>query len=187
MKKRDAICDAALELFAQQGVENTTIREIAMRADASEGALYRHFDGKADLADWLYDRCTGELRSHMGRSTTEDASPETRLEELVRGLFEFYASRPASCTYLLSAQPGEGDGDVSAPLGLFTDVLEEGTKGSMGPPPMLRAGWILAMVQRTVRFLKAGMLDVDGQTAVDQTVAAALRLAQSEGPTRVST
>ena len=50
MTKRDAICDAALELFAEKGIEATTIRDIAQRADAAEGTLYRHFKGKEE--DW---------------------------------------------------------------------------------------------------------------------------------------
>ena len=62
MTKRDAICDAALTLFAEKGFEATTTREIAEQAGAAEGTLYRHFDGKADLAQSLYLRCTTELR-----------------------------------------------------------------------------------------------------------------------------
>ena len=177
MNKRDAICDAALELFAEQGIENTTIREIAARADASEGALYRHFDGKADLASWLHDRCADELRGRLSVVAEDAASPAAHLEALVRGLFEFYVSRPASCTYLLS---GKGEGEASgpaAPIQSFAEALRAAPTGEGGPSATLRAGWILAMVQRSVRFLKAGTLDVSDRTVIDQTVAAALRLA----------
>lgn len=174
MNKRDAICEAALELFAEQGIQTTTIRDIAERANASEGALYRHFDGKADLAEWLYNRCAGELRERMEATIEETATPQERLETLVRSLFDFYASRPSSCKYLLSRQSGEED-KVSSPTRLFADAM---TAPQDEPDPFttLRAGWILAMVQRTVRFLKTGTLDVDDQTAIDQTVEAALHL-----------
>ncbi len=186
MTKRDAICDAALDLFAEQGIENTTIREIAARADASEGALYRHFDGKADLASWLHDRCATELRERLATATEDATSPAAHLEALVRGLFAFYASRPASCTYLLSANEGGDAAAPSAPVQYFAEALRAAPSGDGGPSATLRAGWILAMVQRTVRFLKAGTLDVVDRTAIDQTVAAALRLAGLEGTTSVT-
>lgn len=183
MTKRDAICDAALELFAEQGIENTTIREIAARASASEGALYRHFDGKADLASWLHRRCVDELRERMAAATEDVGSPTAHLEALVRALFEFHTSRPASCTYLLSGQGSTEACDSSAPVRSFAEALRAVPTEEDEPSTALRAGWILAMVQRTVRFLKSGTLDVSDQTAIDQTVAAALRVADLEAET----
>lgn len=182
MQKRDAICEAALELFAEQGIEKTTIRNIADQANASEGALYRHFDGKADLAAWLFDRCAGELRTRLDKAAQGASTPEERLETLVRSLFDFYASRPSSCKYLLSRQPSKDNSEGASPTRLFAEAMGS-THDETGPPPTLRAGWILAMVQRTVRFLKAGTLNVDDQTAINQTVEAALHLANETNPT----
>ena len=42
---------AAATLFAERGADVVTTREIAEKAGASEGALYRHFPSKAALAD----------------------------------------------------------------------------------------------------------------------------------------
>lgn len=176
MQKRDSICEAALELFADQGIEKTTIRDIATRANASEGALYRHFDGKADLAAWLYDRCTKELRTRLEKAAENAATPRERLEALVRSLFDFYASRPSSCKYLLSRQPGENDPEMSSPARVLAEAMGS-TGDETGPPAPLWAGWVLAMVQRTVSFLKAGTLNIDDQAAINKTVEAALDLA----------
>lgn len=185
MEKRDAICESALELFAERGIKATTIRDIADRADASAGALYRHFDGKADLAAWLYDRCTGELRERLQTFTKGASTPQARLEALVRGLFDFYASKPSSCHYLMSNQPGEDEAEPAAPVRLFADVLRSTQMNPAGLSPVLQAGWILATVQRTVRLLKAGTLDIDEQAAIDQTVEAVLKL--SEGKSTMNT
>lgn len=47
------ILRAALKLFVKKGIDGTT-REIADKAGVSEGALYRHFKSKNDLAWHLF-------------------------------------------------------------------------------------------------------------------------------------
>jgi AcrR family transcriptional regulator len=179
MTKRDAVCEAALELFAEKGIEATTTREIAERAGAAEGTLYRHFDGKDDLAGWLYERCADQLRDRLAAAAEGADAPAARLEALVRGIFDFFAEKPTSCTYLLSTQGGTTEaGDDPPPLAPFVAAIEDGVEAGAfrAAHAPLVAGWILAMVQRTVLFLKAGTLTMDEQAAIDRTAAAALRL-----------
>ena len=99
-------------------------------------------------------------------------------------MFDFFGDRPTSCTYLLSnrSEDAGGDGqastDVPPPLGFFVEVIEDGQKEGafQNEGASLLAGWILAMVQRTVLFLKAGTLDETRASAIDRTVDGALRL-----------
>ena len=48
-KTRLAIRDAALELFADQGFEGTTVDQIAARAEVSTATLFRYFKTKSDV------------------------------------------------------------------------------------------------------------------------------------------
>ena len=48
-RTRLAIQDAALDLFADQGFEATTVDQIAMRADVSPSTFFRYFGTKADI------------------------------------------------------------------------------------------------------------------------------------------
>lgn len=186
MTKKDAICDAALELFAQNGIRATTTREIAEQAGAAEGTLYRHFKGKDALAEWLYNRCAAQLHDRLTENIRTAETPTEQLEALIRGVFDFFAEQPTSCTYLLSARSDNGDRDAPSdddlppPMQLFVDTLETGMDDgefrSASAP--LVAGWILAMVQRTVLFLKNGSLAMGKQETIDRTVAASLRLVE---------
>ena len=51
---RIALLDAATQLFARQGFEATTVRDIAQAANVTERTFYRYFDGKEDLVAGEY-------------------------------------------------------------------------------------------------------------------------------------
>lgn len=54
-ERRVQILEVALKLFAEKGVEGTTIKQIAERADISAGLLYHYFKGKSDLLKEVVD------------------------------------------------------------------------------------------------------------------------------------
>ena len=52
---REKIQEIALELFAEQGYEKTSLREIAERLGVTKAALYYHFRTKDDIVASLFD------------------------------------------------------------------------------------------------------------------------------------
>lgn len=76
---RPKIERAALELFIHEGVDASTTREIAEKAGVSEGALYRHYKGKDELALVLFQ----ETHKRLGEMLFEAMSTEGTLEEKV--------------------------------------------------------------------------------------------------------
>ncbi|KJV28667.1 hypothetical protein VI06_11665 [Aquitalea magnusonii] len=55
-KTRHLLLDAAEHLFWEQGVSKTTLASIAEHAGLTRGAIYWHFDNKADLFNAMCDR-----------------------------------------------------------------------------------------------------------------------------------
>ena len=47
--KRKSIIDAAIEVFSRNGFQNSTISEIAQKANVAEGTIYQYFRNKEDL------------------------------------------------------------------------------------------------------------------------------------------
>jgi AcrR family transcriptional regulator len=53
---RDALVDAAADVFARRGFEGASLEEIAETAGYTRGAIYKNFDGKEELFFAVLDR-----------------------------------------------------------------------------------------------------------------------------------
>ena len=60
-QKLDALYQSAYDLFLQQGIENTSISEIAKNAGVAKGTFYLYFTDKYELRDRLIARTAGQL------------------------------------------------------------------------------------------------------------------------------
>lgn len=81
---RKQLMDAALHLFAKQGVSRTSLQDIALAAGATRGAIYWHFKNKADLFNALMENATLPMEQTMqqiGHDTPQD--PLLELERAI--------------------------------------------------------------------------------------------------------
>ena len=81
---RARIQQVALELFAEQGYDKTSLREIAERLDVTKAALYYHFKSKEDIVRSLVEDYFGQLDALTAWAKTQPRTPETRDEILRR-------------------------------------------------------------------------------------------------------
>lgn len=77
---------AALQLFVESGVDAATTRQIARQAGVSEGALYRHYKGKDELALALFL----ETHNRLGEMLSEALSSGNSVEERIRNAVSAY-------------------------------------------------------------------------------------------------
>lgn len=84
----DRIVRAALELFAERGVERTSIQDIVDRADSSVGSFYARFEGKDALVRYLESRVWEEARERWDEAIAGRSWEELSLETLVEGVVE---------------------------------------------------------------------------------------------------
>ena len=80
---RPKIERAALKLFIAEGVDAATTREIADEAGVSEGALYRHYKGKDELALALFMETHNRLAEMMQAAFAEPGSLEDKVRSAV--------------------------------------------------------------------------------------------------------
>jgi AcrR family transcriptional regulator len=83
---REALVDAALELFTERGYAGVGTEEIVGRAKVTRGALYHHFADKRDLFRTVFERVEADLMKRIG-ATMEVASDPYEL--MVGGMRAF--------------------------------------------------------------------------------------------------
>lgn len=113
---RRRIYDAALELFREQGFEQTTMRDIARRADVALGAAYYYFASKdAIVLDFYREMQESSnnaiLESMKGRHKLKD-----RLQCVLEKRLELLAPNRKFCDALFRHAPDRLD-----PLSPFSD------------------------------------------------------------------
>jgi AcrR family transcriptional regulator len=80
---RSRIQEIALELFAEQGYEKTSLREIAERLGVTKAALYYHFKTKDDIVASLFEDFLAHLDQIVEWARTQTVDDEVR-REIVR-------------------------------------------------------------------------------------------------------
>ncbi|MFI8325150.1 TetR/AcrR family transcriptional regulator [Streptomyces sp. NPDC085529] len=81
---RQRIQDVALELFAEQGYEKTSLREIAERLDVTKAALYYHFKTKEDIIIGIFQDLTRPMDELLDWAAEQPRTLETKREILRR-------------------------------------------------------------------------------------------------------
>jgi TetR/AcrR family acrAB operon transcriptional repressor len=94
LETRNSLLDAAERVFLARGVAGSSLNDIALEAGATRGAIYWHFQDKADLFNAMMDRVSLPMQdalSHVEHATTGgDPLPQLRaairlaLEKIVR-------------------------------------------------------------------------------------------------------
>jgi AcrR family transcriptional regulator len=72
-ERREQLLDVGRRLFAERGLEGTSIEEIAARADVSKPVVYEHFGGKEGLYAVVVDR---EVERFLAMATRLLSGPD---------------------------------------------------------------------------------------------------------------
>jgi AcrR family transcriptional regulator len=81
---RERIQAVALQLFAEQGYESTSMRQIAEQLGFTKAALYYHFASKEDIVRALIETMRGEVQGLVEWARDQQPGPELRREVLAR-------------------------------------------------------------------------------------------------------
>ncbi|WP_327133384.1 TetR/AcrR family transcriptional regulator [Streptomyces sp. NBC_01343] len=81
---RQRIQDVALELFAEQGYEKTSLREIAERLEVTKAALYYHFKTKEDIIISVFEDLTRPIDELIDWAERQPRTLEMKREVLRR-------------------------------------------------------------------------------------------------------
>ena len=114
--KRERLVAAAIQLLHQQGVERTTLADIAKAADVPPGNVYYYFKAKDDIIAAVIEAHVQQIKAALAVIDTRHRSPKRRLKAFVR---EFTAQSEIVARY-------------GCPLGSLCSELDKRVSGT-GP------------------------------------------------------
>jgi AcrR family transcriptional regulator len=83
--KRERLVAAATQVLHEQGVEKTTIADIAQVADVPVGNVYYYFKTKDQLVEAAIGEHATRLREMISRLDQQEDMPQDRLKAMIRG------------------------------------------------------------------------------------------------------
>jgi AcrR family transcriptional regulator len=112
VRSREAILDAAEQLFAERGFDATSLSDVGHAAGVSRGTPGYFFGSKADLYRAVLERCfaqsTEAIRAGRARALASREPRDKILAGLVGDYFEFLADRPNMVRLMERLALGEG-------------------------------------------------------------------------------
>ena len=126
-RRKQAILDAAEEVFLGKGYQLATVDDIAVRSGLSVGALYRYFSTKSEIMLTLLEERLGRTPVLLQRLTEGAVSPWERVSRCVDIFVLALRVRHPSTGRLLLVAWGEALQDLSVRDGLrrrFSGLLQ---------------------------------------------------------------
>jgi TetR/AcrR family transcriptional regulator, transcriptional repressor for nem operon len=94
--KRERLIAAAMRLVHQQGIERTTLADIAQAADVPAGNVYYYFKTKDEVIAAVIEAHVQQIKTTLAFIDTRHRSPKSRLKAFVR---EFTAQSETVAQY----------------------------------------------------------------------------------------
>lgn len=83
MAKKHIIMEKAMEIFAEQGIESTSIQQITDRSGISKGAFYLYFKSKDELITSLIDYFMGNIVAEIEQSVSNNKKTDELLYKYI--------------------------------------------------------------------------------------------------------
>ena len=182
----DAILDAALELFAEKGVKNATMDQVAEKAELSKGTLYLYFKSKEHMYFALDMRAGMILKERFAEAARSEKTGHDKVRAIGRAYYQFcndfpnhfkamsYIDNLDMKTYQEVANemiPGGAAGYKETSLKILHDAIEighkDGTIAEIFDPWMTSnllwatSNGVIAMIRNKGDFLKQIGLPID--------------------------
>jgi AcrR family transcriptional regulator len=154
---------AAVALFAARGVDGVSIADIAAAAGVSQGALYRHYRSKDELAARLFSSAYLKTGAELDAIRAGCSGFAARVGAMVEHFCRLFDTDPALFRFMLIAQhdllPGIDD-DRRTPTAAIEDTVADAVAAREIAPTDVAAAAavIMGIVLQTALFHLYGRL-----------------------------
>ena len=150
---RDAILDAALVVFARDGVRGSRVEDVAVEAGVSRQSVYYHYRSREELLAALLERGIAGLAAAVDEPDSGDS-----IDGFVTATVEFFAANQTLCRLLITEMwglPGDPEGprriidriedEIVAPLAARIRAARDGNEET-DPDPTFAARALMGQV-----------------------------------------
>jgi TetR/AcrR family fatty acid metabolism transcriptional regulator len=127
--KEQAILEAAVKVFAQQGYHRAKISSIADQAGVATGSIYLYYKNKESILLKIFDRLWTELTDGLRKIVKRtDVDPSQKLDLVIDTLFDLFVANPALASVFVNEQHHlikDKRGNVAGQYDDFLDLAEE--------------------------------------------------------------
>ena len=133
-EKRKRVLDAATDEFATYGFENTSIQQIAKKAEISVGSVYKYFENKDELFAMVVKENLSLLEELLILHSSSNEDIMVKAEEVLKELLRFAKKHPQLIKLYCAITTGNNT-DFSRMLAervesisarIYTEVIEKG-------------------------------------------------------------
>jgi len=178
---RARITATALRLFVEQGIAETTTKDIARAAGIAEGALYRHYPSKEALAWDLFIANYTALALRLDQLQKSQPTLQAKLEAMIRHFCTFFDGDRTLFAYLLLSQHGHlarVKPSMPNPVDVLRDVIADGIRRREIPKvaPDVGAAMVMGLVLQVATARIYDRIEASLTSLADTLVAAAWRV-----------
>ena len=117
-ERREQLIEVARKLFAERGLDATSIEEIAARAEVSKPVVYEHFGGKEGIYAVVVDREVRQLLDMM-RGALTAGQPRELLEQAAFALLDYIEQSSDGFRILVRDSP------LGSASGSFVSIISD--------------------------------------------------------------
>lgn len=176
--KREIMEEAAIRLFATKGLARTTIKDIAAEAGVTEGALYRHYAGKEEMAWKLFNRELDQFTRLVADMLFDERMPfPLRLGLAVQTIYDYYLCNADRFAFILMTQHGFPEDKLlsrdTEPMTMTVEFLGQAMgNGEIEPcDASLCAALMIGVIMEPLVMHRYGKLDITPETHIKVTEA----------------
>ena len=123
-ERRQQLLDVGRHLFAERGLDGTSVEEIAAQAGVSKPVVYEHFGGKEGVYAVVVDREVRQLLGMM-RDALSAGSPRLLLEQAAFALLDYIEQSSDGFRILVRDSPiGSASGSFVSIIGDIASRVE---------------------------------------------------------------
>lgn len=186
--KQKVIEDAAIKLFATKGLARTVIKDIAKEAGVTEGALYRHYKSKNDLAWVLFMREVKKFSEELDAIFSgRNHNAVEKIAAAIRFMYRYYEDHPLHFAFILLTQHGFPEEKLlderlnpnDLVQRFIADVVQ--VNGLSEDKTGVLTGMVMGLVMQPVVMHWYGRLEKRPLNYVDDVIGASLRVLAING------